>query len=74
MRPTSRQGDKRIGRACVGPARWQRFECALVVVEKYPVLAPGLTHGQQLESAPVQGMKRMGDLYELPFMNIMGCS
>ena len=74
MRPSGRQDDKRIGQACIGPACRQRFERALFVVEEHPVLAPGLAHCQQLESAPEQRVERMSDFDKLPFTNIMGCS
>jgi hypothetical protein len=74
MRPAGGDGDKTIRRACVGPARRQRFQRASIVIEKDPVLAPGLTHGQQLEALSEQGMERMGDFYKLPFTNTTGCS
>lgn len=74
IRPPRRQGDKRIRLARVRPARRQRLERALFVVEEHPVLAPGLAHRQQLKATPVQRVERMGDFNELPFTNTMGCS
>ena len=74
MCPSSRQGDKSIGRACVCPARRQRFELALLAVEEHPVLAPGLAHCQQLKAAPKQRVEWMGDFEDLRFTNTMGCS
>jgi hypothetical protein len=74
VRSPSRQCDKRIGCACVCPARRQRFKRTFLIVKKYPVLSPGLAHSQQLEAVSEQRVEWMDDCYKLPFTIITVCS
>lgn len=68
------QHDQRIGGCHIGPARWQRFESTIFIIEKHAVLSPGLANRQQLESTAEHGVKWMSDLNDLLFTITTVCS
>ena len=61
----TREGDERIRLGDIGPIDGHRGQRSVVVGLEDAVLTPGLVDGHELERAPSQRVKGMGDLENL---------
>ena len=65
MGSPTREGDERIRLGDIGPIDGHRGQRSVVVGVEDAVLTPGLVDGHDVERAPGQRVKRMGDPEDL---------